>query len=38
MWTTELAAEYLGLLMGSFGLGFALGLLVRSVYRTLEML
>lgn len=38
MWTTELAGEYLGLLIGSWAIGWGLGYLVRAVERVFDMM
>lgn len=35
-WSEQLAAEYLGLLIGAWGIGWALGYLIRSVERFFE--
>jgi hypothetical protein len=38
MWTDLLRAEYIGLLIGAFGIGWGLGYMVRAVERVFDML
>lgn len=38
MFTPELASEYLGTLLGAYGIGWALGYVVRSLERLFDLL